>query len=73
MSVGSDVRWQRLLSGIPQFRLAQAVGITQSRLSEYELGKRTPSPEMVEKLRAALALLVAQKEVVSSGEETTEA
>ncbi len=36
--------------GVHQFELAARLGIHSSRLSEMEGGRRTPSPELVERL-----------------------
>lgn len=60
-STGADLRLRRLLAGIPQFWVAQKLGLPQSRLSEIELEKRTPSPELTQSIKEAIAELAERK------------
>lgn len=50
-----DVRAEREAAGMTQAALARAAGVPQPNLSAYEHGRRTPSPEVVERIRLALA------------------
>ena len=53
-TISSDLRLRRILANLLQFEVAQHLGITQSRLSEFELGKRTPTPEMAQNIKEAI-------------------
>lgn len=47
---GEKLRELRKQNGLTQKELASMVGITKSVVSFYELGDRTPSPDIVRKL-----------------------
>ena len=47
---GLRLKIMRLKAGVLQYELAAKLGIHPSRLSEIESGRRTPSPELVERL-----------------------
>lgn len=47
---GLQLKIMRLKAGVLQYELAARLGIHPSRLSEIESGRRTPSPELVERL-----------------------
>ena len=47
---GLHIKIARLKAGLRQYDLAAKVGIHPSQLSEIELGRRKPSPEVVERL-----------------------
>ena len=49
-----DLRAQRQAAGMSQAQLARAANVPQPNISAYENGRRTPSPEVLERLRAAL-------------------
>lgn len=51
-----DIRAEREVAGLTQAALARAAGVAQPNLSAYENGRRTPSPEVLDRLRAALRL-----------------
>ena len=53
-TIGERLRLERLLAMVPQYKVAIALGICATRLSEIENGKRQPSPEMVSQIRAAI-------------------
>lgn len=59
---GDELRIRRLLAHIKQCCLARAAGVPASRVCEVELGRRTAIPELAERLRAALVILIAEKE-----------
>jgi len=48
------LRWWRLQRGLSQLALAQRASISQRHLSFIELGRATPSREMVEQVACAL-------------------
>lgn len=50
-----ELKFKRLRSGIKQFQLAQEIGISASRLSQIESGRRAPSTEEVKAIRRALS------------------
>ena len=49
-----DIRAEREAVGLSQAALARAAHVPQPNLSAYENGRRVPSPEVLERLRAAL-------------------
>lgn len=49
-----DLRGQRHAAGLSQSQLARASGIPQPNLSAYENGRRTPSPDVLERISRAL-------------------
>ena len=51
---GMHIREQRLAAGMSQSELARAARVPQPNLSAYENGRRTPSPEVVERLARAM-------------------
>ncbi len=50
-----DLRAERLAAGLSQSQLARAARVPQPNLSAYENGRRTPSPEVLMRIRLALA------------------
>lgn len=50
-----DIRAERLAAGMSQSDLARAAQVRQPNLSAYENGRRTPSPEVLERITRALA------------------
>lgn len=50
-----DLRAERLAAGLSQSQLARAAGVPQPNLSAYENGRRTPSPDVLERIRQALS------------------
>jgi predicted nucleotidyltransferase len=49
-----DIRAARLAAGMSQSELARAAHVPQPNLSAYENGRRTPSPEVAERIARAL-------------------
>lgn len=49
-----DIRAGRLAAGMSQSQLARAAKVSQPNLSAYENGRRTPSPEVLERISRAL-------------------
>lgn len=49
-----DIRAARLSSGMSQSQLAHAANVAQPNLSAYENGRRSPSPEVAERIARAL-------------------
>ena len=47
---------ERRAAGLSQSELARAAGVPQPNLSAYENGRRVPSPEVLERIRRALAV-----------------
>lgn len=50
-----DIRAERLAAGMSQSQLALAARVPQPNLSAYENGRRSPSPEVLERISRALA------------------
>lgn len=59
LSAGSlgdmDIRASRLAAGMSQSELARAAQVSQPNLSAYENARRSPSPEVLARITAALA------------------
>lgn len=51
-----DIRVERRAAGLSQSQLVEAAGVPQPNLSAYENGRRVPSPEVLERIRRALAV-----------------
>lgn len=49
-----NLKTKRLEKKMTQEQVAQRCGITQCSYSYYEIGKRSPRPEMLKKLAAVL-------------------
>lgn len=49
-----DIRAEREAAGLTQAALARIAGVAQPNLSAYENGRRTPSPDVLERIRQAL-------------------
>lgn len=49
-----DIRVERRASGLTQAALARAAAVPQPNLSAYENGRRTPSPDVLARIRSAL-------------------
>lgn len=56
-----DIRAERLAAGLSQAQLARLAGVPQPNLSAYENGRRSPSPEVVERIRRALVVRPSQR------------
>lgn len=50
-----DIRARRTAAGLTQSQLAKAARVSQPNLSAYENGRRSPSPEVLDRLTRALA------------------
>lgn len=59
---GMELKIARIRAGLKQYELAQLVGISQNRLSLIELDRRQPSPELLERIREALAAVLRDQE-----------
>ena len=51
-----DIRAERRAVGLSQSQLARAAGVPQPNLSAYENGRRTPSLNVLERIKGALAV-----------------
>lgn len=49
-----DIRGDREAAGLTQAALARAAAVPQPNLSAYENGRRSPSPEVLDRIRRAL-------------------
>lgn len=49
-----NLKAKRIEKGMTQEQVADRCGITQCAYSYYEIGKRSPKPEMLKKLAAVL-------------------
>ncbi|GAA4766668.1 helix-turn-helix domain-containing protein [Citricoccus nitrophenolicus] len=49
-----DIKAERIAAGMTQSTLAQAASVPQPNLSAYENGRRSPSPEVLGRITAAL-------------------
>lgn len=58
ISLGEKIKQARTKKGLSQEQLAQSVGTTKSTISKYELDKREPNLEMLDKIAYALGLEV---------------
>lgn len=54
MSIGERIRKSRNACGITQAQLADEIGCSEPAIRLYELGKRTPKPEILEKIAKSL-------------------
>lgn len=51
-----DIRAERRAAGLSQSQLAQAAGVSQPNLSAYENRRRVPSPDVLDRIKRALAV-----------------
>ncbi len=49
-----ELKLKRIKGGLRQHQVAAAVGIAPCRLSEIEIGRRKPSPELLERILEAI-------------------
>jgi transcriptional regulator with XRE-family HTH domain len=56
LRLGREVRRLRRDLGITQTQLARKLGVTQRTVSDYEIGRSTPGPDMLARLCAALGV-----------------
>ena len=56
MTTGEKIRRFRKRAGLTQKELAAALGVSESFVSQYEIGKREPKRQTLEKISAALGL-----------------
>ena len=54
MAIGERIRRIRLFRKMTQSQLGEAVGLSDVRIRQYEIGNRTPKEEMIEELAKAL-------------------
>lgn len=50
------IRSERVAAGLTQADLARRAGVPQPNLSAYENGRRSPTPEVLDRIRDALAV-----------------
>ncbi|MGO1561993.1 MAG: helix-turn-helix domain-containing protein [Actinomycetaceae bacterium] len=50
-----DIRAERLAAGMSQSELARTARVSQPNLSAYENGRRSPSPDVLDRIARALA------------------
>lgn len=58
MELGKELERARKESGVTQKELAKMIGLNQTRISEYEVGKRKPKLEMLIKIAKALGVRI---------------
>jgi len=58
--LGRNIARIRSGLGMKQSELAELLGIKQSHISEYETGKKHPSPDRIQKIARALNVTVSQ-------------
>lgn len=51
-----DIRAERRAAGLSQSQLASAAGVRQTNLSAYENGRRSPSPQVLDRIKRALVV-----------------
>ena len=56
MSVGKRIRAAREAAGMTQAEVAKALGVSEASIRLYELGKRKPNPEVLERIAAAVGI-----------------
>lgn len=54
MKTGELIRRYRKLAGISQAKLGEKSGMSEPAIRNYELGNRTPGPEQLQEIAAAL-------------------
>lgn len=54
--IGNLIKHARIERGLSQVELGEAIGITKSTISKYELGHRKPSFEQIQAIAAALGV-----------------
>ena len=54
MAIGERIRRIRIFRKMTQSQLGEAVGLSDVRIRQYEIGNRTPKEEMIEKIAKAL-------------------
>ena len=60
MELGLKIQRLRQCAGLSQRELADRLGIATGTLQQYELGKREPKLEMINKIATELGVTVAQ-------------
>ena len=56
MSVGKRIRAASEAAGMTQAEVAKALGVSEASIRLYELGKRKPNPEVLERIAAAVGI-----------------
>lgn len=56
MQTGELIREQRKLKGLTQKQLAEAIGASEPSIRLYELGKRTPSEDVIKRIADSLGI-----------------
>ena len=56
MSVGKRIRAAREAAGMTQAEVAKALGVSEASIRLYELGKRKPNTEVLERIAAAVGI-----------------
>ncbi|MCJ7575169.1 MAG: helix-turn-helix domain-containing protein [Dehalococcoidia bacterium] len=57
-TLAERLRLMRVLAKLKQYQVAQAVGIPQATLCQFELGKRIPGPEMADRIECVIKSLM---------------
>ncbi len=60
MTKGETIKYYRNLRGLTQKQLGEKCGLSEPAIRNYELGNRTPSPQQLEKIAAALNATVTE-------------
>lgn len=60
MTKGEKIKYYRNLRGLTQKQLGEKCGLSEPAIRNYELGNRTPSPQQLEKIAAALNVTVTE-------------
>ena len=60
MTKGEKIKYYRNLRGLTQKQLGEMCGLSEPAIRNYELGNRTPSPQQLEKIAAALNVTVTE-------------
>jgi predicted transcriptional regulator len=66
-NIGKDLALRRICLGIKQWQVARQAGICQTVLSDYETGKRRVTPEIREKIEAAIRELAGEGSKQNAG------
>lgn len=54
LPIGRALKVERVAAGVSLSRVAEAIGVSAGHLSHIEAGRRTASPELVERIRIAI-------------------
>lgn len=54
LPIGRALKVERAAAGVPLGLVARAVGVSSGHLSHIEAGRRTATPELIERIRTAI-------------------